>query len=50
MPVLSTLVVEEEEESSCPCLEWEVPRKLLLHRSKLIPPLVLGFERFQENK
>ena len=39
-----------EEESSCPCIEYEVPRELLLHRSKLIPPLVLGFERFEENK
>merc|ERR1711867_265821 len=32
------------------CLEWEVPRELLLHRSELIPPPVLGFERFEENK
>ena len=42
--------VEEEEESSRPCVECEVPRELLLHRSKLIPPPVLGFERFEENK
>ena len=35
---------------SLSCLEWEVPRELLLHRSELIPPLVLGFERFEENK
>ena len=42
--------MEEEEESSRPCLEWEVPRELLLHRSELIPPPVLGFERFEENK
>ena len=28
----------------------EVPRELLLHRSKLIPPPVLGTERFEENK
>ena len=26
------------------------PREFLLHRSKLIPPPVLGFERFEENK
>jgi len=42
--------VEEEEESSRPCVECEVPRELLLHRSELIPPPVLGFERFEENK
>ena len=35
---------------SLSCLEWEVPRELLLHRSKLIPPPVLGTERFEENK
>ena len=35
---------------SLSCLEWEVPRELLLHRSKLIPPPVLGFERFEENQ
>ena len=29
---------------SLSCLEWEVPRELLLHRSQLIPPPVLGFE------
>ena len=27
-----------------------IPRELLLHRSELIPPPVLGFERFDENK
>ena len=42
--------MEEEEESSRPCVECEVQRKLLLHRSELIPPPVLGFERFEENK
>jgi len=36
--------MEEEEESSRPCVECEVPRELLLHRSELIPPPVLGFE------
>ena len=41
--------VEEEEESSCLCVEWEVPRELLLHRDHLMPPLVIGFERFEEN-
>ena len=32
------------------CLEWEVPRELLLHRPELIPPPVLGFKQFEENK
>ena len=32
--------MEEEEESSRPCVECEVPRELLLHRSELIPPPV----------
>ena len=41
---------EEEEESSRPCVECEVPRELLLHGSKLISPPVFGFERFVENK
>ena len=35
---------------SLPCLEWEVSRELLLHRSELIPPTVLGTERFEKNK
>ena len=26
------------------------PKEFLLHRSKLIPPPVLGFGRFEENK
>ena len=42
--------MEEEEESSRLCVEWEVPRELLLHRDQLIPPLEIGFERFEENK
>ena len=42
--------MEEEEELSRPCVEFEVPRELFLHRSKLILPPVLGFERFEENK
>ena len=42
--------MEEEEESSRPCVECEVPRELLLHRSELILPPVLGFERSKENK
>ena len=40
---------EEEEESFRPCVEWEVPRDFLLHRDHLMPPLVIGFERFEEN-
>ena len=35
-------VVEEEEESSCPCVECEAPRELLLHRDKLMPPLEIN--------
>ena len=38
----NSLVVEEEEESSCPCVECEAPRKLLLHRDKLMPPLEIN--------
>ena len=45
-----SVAVEEEEESSRPCVECKVPRELLLHRSELIPPPVLVFERFEENK
>ena len=48
--IYGTLTVEDREESSRLCVEWEVPRELLLHRSELIPPPVLGFERFEENE
>ena len=41
--------MEEEEESSGPYVECEVPRELLLHRDQLMPPLEIGFERFKEN-
>ena len=41
--------VEEEEESSRPFVECEVPRVLLLYRDQFIPPLKIGFERFEEN-
>jgi len=27
-----------------------VQRALMLHRDQLIPPLLLGYERFEENK
>ena len=47
--VQCSAVMEKEEESSCPCLEYEVPKKLLLHRDHLMPPLEIGFERFEEN-
>ena len=48
---LSSLLEDTAGHSlSLPCLEWEVPREFLLHRSELIPPPVLGFERFEENK
>ena len=39
----SERTVEEEEESSRPCVECEVPRKFLLHRDQLVPPLEIGF-------
>ena len=42
--------MKEEEESPCVCVEWEVPREFLLHRDQLIPPLEIGFERFEEKK
>ena len=35
---------------SLSCLEWEVPRELLLQRSELIPPPDLRTERFEEYK
>ena len=41
--------VEEDDETIHPCVEYEVPRELLLHRDHLMPPLVIGFERFKEN-
>ena len=41
--------MEEEEESSCPCIECEVPRELLLHTDQLMPPLEIGFEKFEDN-
>ena len=31
------------------CSTVQVPRELLLHRDQLMPPLVIGFERFEEN-
>ena len=46
----NTPAVEEEEESSCPCVECEVPRELLLHTDQLIPPLEIRFERFEKNE
>ena len=36
--------MEEEEESSRPCVEYEVPRELLPYRDQLIPPLEIRFE------
>ena len=42
--------MEEEEESSRPCVECEVPRELLLHTDQLMPPLEILFERFEENE
>ena len=42
--------MEEEKQSSYPCVECEVPRELLLHTYLLMPPLEIGFERFEENE
>jgi len=41
--------VEEEEESSRPYVECEVPKELPLYRDQLMPPLGIGLERFEEN-
>ena len=35
--------VEEEEVSSCLCLDCEIPKELLLHKDQLMPPLEIGF-------
>ena len=32
------------------CVEYKVPRELLLHTDQLMPPLEIGFERFEENE
>ena len=45
----NTLAVEEEEDSSRLCVECEVPRELLPHTDQLMPPLEIGFEKFEEN-
>ncbi len=45
----NTPAVEKEDKSSCPCVECEVLRELLLLRDQLMPPLEIGFERFEEN-
>ena len=42
--------MEEEEESSPPSAECEVPKELLLHTDQLMHPLEIGFERFEENE
>ena len=42
--------VEEEEKPSHPCVECEIPRELLLYTDKLISPLEIGFERFEDNE
>ena len=31
-------------------IECKVPRELLLHTDQLMPPLEIGFERFEENE
>ena len=46
--VQCSVAVKEEEESSCPCIECEVPRELILHTQQLMPPLEIRFERFEE--
>ena len=42
-------VVEEEEESSRPCVEFEIHKELLLYPYQFMPLLEIGFERFEEN-
>ena len=46
----NTPAVHNEEKLYCPCVECEVPRELLLHTDQLMPPLEIGFERFEENE
>ena len=41
--------VEKKDESYCPYVECEVPKDLILHIDHLMHPLVIGFERFEEN-
>ena len=41
---------EEEEESYCPWVECEVPRELLLYTDQLMPPLQIGYKKFEENE
>ena len=43
-------VEEEDVESFHPCVEYEVPRELLLHTDQLMPPLEIELERFKENE
>ena len=43
-------IAVEKEVSSCPCVECDVPRELLLYTRKLMPPLEIRFERFEENE
>ena len=49
LPTHYNTIAVEEEESSCPCVEYEVPRELLQQRDQLIPPLEIKFKRFEEN-
>jgi len=39
-----------EKESSRPYVQCEVSREMLLQTDRLMPPLEIGFERFQENE
>ena len=39
-----------DEESSWPYVECEVPREFFLHTDQWMPPLEIGFERFEENE
>ena len=39
----------EEEELSCPYVECEVPKELLLYTDQLMRPLEIRFERFEKN-
>ena len=43
-------MINEGERGGCgQCVECKVLRELLLHTDQLMPPLEIGFERFEEN-
>ena len=49
-PLKSNFLQFLEEAWTGQCVECKVPRELLLHTDQLMPPLEIGFERFEENE